>query len=67
MNLQALCPSSDCLYTKSKSTIKKAKLDRNYPYQNGQTLTQAFRLSVIELTYFLDGSFESIFLPSLHA
>ena len=44
MVLQALCPSSNCLYTKPKSTMLgplNANLDTNYPDQNGQTPTQA--------------------------
>ena len=42
--LQVLCPSSNCLYMKSKSTMLldlKANMDTNYPDQNDQTPTQA--------------------------
>ena len=44
VDLLALCPSNNCLYTNSKSTTLrplKANLDTNYPDQNGQTPTEA--------------------------
>ena len=43
MVLQALCQSTDCLYTKSKSTMLgplKGELDTNFQHRNGQTPTQ---------------------------
>ena len=58
MVLQALCPSSNCLHTKSKSRcygLSKAKLDTNDPHQNGQTLTRVplafyYQIDVIPLS-----------------
>ena len=42
--LQALCPSDNCLYTKSKYTMLwplKGEVGYDYLHQNGQTPTQA--------------------------
>ena len=55
MVLQALCPSSNYLYTKPKSTMLwplkgEVEMDTNYSHQNGQTPTQAPLAFIIELT-----------------
>ena len=69
MVLQALCPSNNCLDTKSKSRcydLWMANLDTNYQIKMVKLRLELLYLFIIEFTQFLDGSFKSTFFPSLH-
>ena len=65
MVLQALCPSNNCLYTKSKFTMfRPLKGELGYKLSRSKWINSDSSSSgffIVEFTKFLDGSFKSTF------